>query len=149
MMVHFCLASYSWHIWTLEVSIFAYYIPCSLLCVLLFLPCIGCDALKVNSAVGDSVNFQPQCNMQCLNFQPYMIGCYTDRVLKRWQVISTSQVSIASCRICCQVLDMFWLSRATFKSTASRPVSFMAQTICVVFLTFQHIALHRTVTPHA
>ena len=28
------LASYSWHTWTLEVSIFAYYIPCSLLCVL-------------------------------------------------------------------------------------------------------------------
>ena len=29
-----CLASYSWHTWTLEVSIFAYYILCSLLCVL-------------------------------------------------------------------------------------------------------------------
>ena len=26
--------SYSWHTWIMEVSIFAYYIPCSLLCVL-------------------------------------------------------------------------------------------------------------------
>ena len=41
---------------------------------------IGYDALKVNSAAGDFVNFWPQCNMQCLNCWPYMIFCYTDRV---------------------------------------------------------------------
>ena len=28
MTVHYCLASYSWYTWTLEVSTFAYYFPC-------------------------------------------------------------------------------------------------------------------------
>ena len=57
MTVHFCLASYSWHAWTLEVSILLITSLVRFYVYFIFLPCIGCDALKVNSTVGDSVNF--------------------------------------------------------------------------------------------
>ena len=80
MTVHFCSASYSWHIWTLEVSIFLYYFPCLLSCVLHFFVLLCCAILKTTSAPTNYVNFQPHCSMQFLNFLSCIIVCYTDRV---------------------------------------------------------------------
>ena len=62
--------------------------------------------------------------MQCLNFWPYMIVSYTDRVYEA-------------------------LASHFYIIGLSSLVQDMAQTICVVFQTFWRIALHRAMTPHA
>ena len=87
--------------------------------------------------------------MQCLRFWPYMIVSYTDRV---YEALASHFYIIGLNSL---VQDMpsstlyFLAITCSIQSTVRRLVSFMAQTICVVFPTFWRIALHRAMTPHA
>ena len=56
MMVHFCLVSYSWHTWTLEVSASAYFSLVRFYVYFIFWSCIGCAIFKTNSATGSNIN---------------------------------------------------------------------------------------------
>ena len=74
--------------------------------------------------------------MQCLNFWPYMIVYYGDRIYEAL----ASHFYIIGLNSLMQDMPLgtryILLLRAAFKNTIGRPVSFMAQTICVAFPTF-------------